>query len=143
MKKGTLLLVSLVIYNTTVASGMQLNTDDEKALVTTLLSERAHIDTLFSKDELRLIEDIRQSFEGNITAANVDLVIKSCYYEILPVLNEHKKSLQGISKKLFHECLTKHGDEVGKRDTRRLKFITSPLPLILLVDYRFIKIFEL
>ncbi|MEM6525416.1 MAG: hypothetical protein AAGF85_22435 [Bacteroidota bacterium] len=118
-------------------------TKNEKELFNTLLSQRNQIDTLFSIEELQLIEEIKQSFEAKITSSNLDLVLRSCYADIMPVLNEHKKSLQNISKQLYDRCLAQHDNNTDKKEAKKLKFITSPLPLILLVDYRFIKLFEL
>ncbi|MEM7107478.1 MAG: hypothetical protein AAF519_04565 [Bacteroidota bacterium] len=127
------------ITNSFCLQSFRGNDDD---LCSTLLSERIHIDTLFSEDELALIEEIKRSFEDKITSANIDLVMKFCYPELTPVLNEHKKSLQNISKQLFDRCLLKYTKYEEKKGLKKLKFITSPLPFILLVDDRFVHLIK-
>ncbi|MEM6360800.1 MAG: hypothetical protein AAF731_11955 [Bacteroidota bacterium] len=144
MKTGILTLIFLTNFYANNAWCMRIsNNNDNKALIEALLKERNYIDTLFSKDELVLIEEIKQSLDKKITVLNVDLQLKACYFRIAPILNEYKKQLQGISKKLLVECLIAHSGKTSKKDIEKLEFITSPLPLILLVDDRFMNLIEL
>ncbi|MEM1408971.1 MAG: hypothetical protein AAGG59_19460 [Bacteroidota bacterium] len=144
MKTGILALIFLTTFYADNALCMCTNnSDDNKALIETLLKERNHIDTLFAEDELVLIEEIKQSLEREITVLNVDLQLKACYFRIVPILNEYKKQLQSISKQLLAECLIAHSRKISKKDIQKLEFITSPLPLILLADDRFMNLIEL
>lgn len=142
MKALIVSLILLTINFETKADLSERHVGVNDEVIKTLLSQRSLIDTLFSHQELMQIENIKQSLTGQITTSNVDDILRSYYHKFMPILNSHKRKLQEISKQLLKECLNAYVEKSNKKDMKRLEFITSPLPLILLVDERFINLFE-